>query len=122
MKLPNGFCLFKFILRHIVMRIMVSFLNNFCFRKTTTISKFPISAVLCYVTIYMFLGSFYGFCGSRSTQFPLPNVKDPCHNGSHLASTYSALALLKILGYDLANIDSKSLLLSMKKLQQPDGR
>jgi len=66
-------------------------------------------------------GSFYGFCGSRSTQFPLPNVKDPCHNGSHLASTYSALALLKILGYDLANIDSKSLLLSMKKLQQPDG-
>ena len=48
--------------------------------------------------------------------------QDSCHNGSHLASTYSALALLKILGYDLANIDSKSLLLSMKKLQQPDGR
>jgi len=87
MKLPNGFCLFKFILRHIVMRIMVSFLNNFCFRKTTTISKFPISAVLCYVTIYMFLGSFYGFCGSRSTQFPLPNVKVRVANGctfSHL--------------------------------------
>ncbi|RLN22191.1 geranylgeranyl transferase type-1 subunit beta [Panicum miliaceum] len=66
-------------------------------------------------------GSFYGFCGSRSTQFPLPNVKDPCHNGSHLASTYSALAILKIVGYNLANIDSKALLLSMKKLQQPDG-
>ncbi|KAG2595640.1 hypothetical protein PVAP13_5KG088300 [Panicum virgatum] len=66
-------------------------------------------------------GSFYGFCGSRSTQFPLPNVKDSCHNGSHLASTYSALAILKIVGYDLANIDSNALLSSMKKLQQPDG-
>ncbi|CAL4958171.1 unnamed protein product [Urochloa decumbens] len=68
-------------------------------------------------------GLFYGFCGSRSTQFPLPDVKvqDPCHNGSHLASTYSALAILKILGYDLASIDSKALLLSMKKLQRPDG-
>jgi prenyltransferase beta subunit len=49
-------------------------------------------------------------------------LQDPCHNGSHLASTYSALAILKIVGYDLANIDSKALLLSMKKLQQPDGR
>ncbi|XP_062199669.1 geranylgeranyl transferase type-1 subunit beta-like [Phragmites australis] len=66
-------------------------------------------------------GLFYGFCGSRSTQSPLPYVKDPCHNGSHLASTYSALAILKIVGYDLANIDNKALLLSMKKLQQPDG-
>ena len=70
MKLPNGFCLFKFILKHVVMRIMASFLDIF-FWKTTT---FPISAVL-YVRISMFLGSFYGFCGSRSTQFPLPNVK-----------------------------------------------
>ncbi|WVZ72276.1 hypothetical protein U9M48_020762 [Paspalum notatum var. saurae] len=66
-------------------------------------------------------GLFYGFCGSRSTQFPLSNVMDPCHNGSHLASTYSALAMLKIVGYDLTNIDSKALLQSMKKLQQPDG-
>lgn len=66
-------------------------------------------------------GLFYGFCGSRSTQFPLPNVKDPCHNVSHLASTYSALAILKIIGCDLANIDCKALLLSLKMLQQPDG-
>ncbi|KAG2586985.1 hypothetical protein PVAP13_5NG089200 [Panicum virgatum] len=66
-------------------------------------------------------GSFYGFCGYRSTQFPLPNVKDPCHNGSHLASTYSGLAILKIVGYDLSNIDSNALLSSTKKLQQPDG-
>ena len=48
--------------------------------------------------------------------------QDSCHNGSHLASTYSALAILKIVGYDLANIDSNALLSSMKKLQQPDGR
>jgi geranylgeranyl transferase type-1 subunit beta len=74
------------------------------------------------MTIYMFLGQFYGFCGSRTTQFPSTNMKDPCHNGSHLASTYSALAILKIVGYDLANIDNKVLLSSMRNLQQPDGR
>uniref|UniRef100_A0ACD5VIU6 Uncharacterized protein n=1 Tax=Avena sativa TaxID=4498 RepID=A0ACD5VIU6_AVESA len=66
-------------------------------------------------------GQFYGFCGSRTTQYPPNSVKDPCHNGSHLASTYSALAVLKIVGYDILNIDSKSLLLSMRNLQQPDG-
>uniref|UniRef100_A0A0D9Y3A7 Very-long-chain (3R)-3-hydroxyacyl-CoA dehydratase n=1 Tax=Oryza glumipatula TaxID=40148 RepID=A0A0D9Y3A7_9ORYZ len=66
-------------------------------------------------------GQFYGFCGSRTTQFPSTNMTDPCHNGSHLASTYSALAILKIVGYDLANIDSKVLLSSMRNLQQPDG-
>ncbi|KAK3160347.1 hypothetical protein QOZ80_1BG0058350 [Eleusine coracana subsp. coracana] len=66
-------------------------------------------------------GQFFGFCGSRSTQFPLDNVKDPCFNGSHLASTYSALAILKIVGYDLASFDSKALLSSIRKLQQPDG-
>ncbi|KAK1603318.1 hypothetical protein QYE76_018650 [Lolium multiflorum] len=66
-------------------------------------------------------GQFYGFCGSRTTQYPSNSVKDPCHNGSHLASTYSALAILKIVGYDVLNIDSKPLLLSMRNLQQPDG-
>ncbi|CAM0878734.1 unnamed protein product [Alopecurus aequalis] len=66
-------------------------------------------------------GQFYGFSGSRTTQYPSNCMKDPCHNGSHLASTYSALAMLKIVGYDVLNIDSKSLLLSMRNLQQPDG-
>lgn len=28
-----------------------------------------------YMTIYMFLGQFYGFCGSRTTQFPSTNMK-----------------------------------------------
>uniref|UniRef100_A0A453DZ87 Prenyltransferase alpha-alpha toroid domain-containing protein n=1 Tax=Aegilops tauschii subsp. strangulata TaxID=200361 RepID=A0A453DZ87_AEGTS len=74
-----------------------------------------------YITVHSFVGQFYGFCGSRTTKFPSNLVKDPCHNGSHLASTYSALATLKIVGYDVLNLDSKVLLLSMKKLQQPDG-
>lgn len=41
---------------------------------------------------------------------------------SNLASTYCALAILKIIGYDLSSIDSKSILMSMRNLQQPDGR
>lgn len=49
----------------------------------------------------------------------LQNLK---HNGSHLASTYSALAILKIIGYDFSLFDSESIVRSMKNLQQPDGR
>lgn len=41
---------------------------------------------------------------------------------SNIASTYSALAILKIVGYDLLNLDAESILVSMKHLQQPDGR
>lgn len=44
------------------------------------------------------------------------------HNGSNLASTYCALAILKAVGYNFANIDSKSILTSMRNLQQHDGR
>ncbi|KAF2318746.1 hypothetical protein GH714_010449 [Hevea brasiliensis] len=43
------------------------------------------------------------------------------HNLSHLASTYCALATLKTVGYNLSNVDSKSILTSMRNLQQPDG-
>ncbi|CAA3010090.1 Hypothetical predicted protein [Olea europaea subsp. europaea] len=42
-------------------------------------------------------------------------------NGSHLASTYCALSILKTVGYDISLDDSKSLLRSMRNLQQPDG-
>ncbi|TQD85187.1 hypothetical protein C1H46_029275 [Malus baccata] len=69
-------------------------------------------------------GQFYGFYGSRSAQFPSED-KD---NGallscsvSNLASTYCAVAILKIIGYDLSSIDSESILMSMRNLQQPDG-
>lgn len=44
------------------------------------------------------------------------------HNNSHLASTYCALAILKIVGYDFSSIDSEAILTSMRNLQQPDGR
>ncbi|GMH10700.1 hypothetical protein Nepgr_012541 [Nepenthes gracilis] len=66
-------------------------------------------------------GQFYGFHGSKSSQFN-PNVDGVllC-NGSHLASTYCALAILKIVGYDFSLIDSKSIATSMRNLQQHDG-
>ncbi|KAL9843560.1 Geranylgeranyl transferase type-1 subunit beta [Arabidopsis thaliana] len=66
-------------------------------------------------------GEFYGFFGSRSSQFPIDENGDLKHNGSHLASTYCALAILKVIGHDLSTIDSKSLLISMINLQQDDG-
>ncbi|KFK36845.1 hypothetical protein AALP_AA4G179300 [Arabis alpina] len=66
-------------------------------------------------------GEFYGFFGSRSSQFPQDEDEGLTHNGSHLASTYCALAILKVIGHDLSTIDSESLLLSMRNLQQNDG-
>ncbi|GAB4836597.1 hypothetical protein Ancab_001510 [Ancistrocladus abbreviatus] len=66
-------------------------------------------------------GKFYGFHGSRSSQFR-PDINGTLNgNGGHLASTYSALAILKIVGYDFSLIDSKSIAISMKNLQQHDG-
>ncbi|XP_057979794.1 geranylgeranyl transferase type-1 subunit beta isoform X2 [Malania oleifera] len=64
---------------------------------------------------------FYGFHGSRTSQFPLDENGVLIHNGGHLASTYCALAILKILRYDFSHIDSESILKSMKNLQQSDG-
>ncbi|KAI8539964.1 hypothetical protein RHMOL_Rhmol09G0223700 [Rhododendron molle] len=66
-------------------------------------------------------GQFYGFHGSRSSQFQLDDNAAWIPNGSHLASTYCALAILKTLDYDLTLLDSESILKSMKNLQQPDG-
>ncbi|KAB1217901.1 Geranylgeranyl transferase type-1 subunit beta [Morella rubra] len=66
-------------------------------------------------------GQFYGFHGSRSSQFPPRSSGVSNHNGSHLASTYCALAILKIVGYDFSNIDSETILTSMRNLQLPDG-
>ncbi|WCJ19586.1 Geranylgeranyl transferase type-1 subunit beta [Euphorbia peplus] len=64
---------------------------------------------------------FYGFHGSRSSQFPPDSNGVSVHNLSHLASTYCALSILKTLGYDFSNINSRSILLSLRNLQQPDG-
>ncbi|ONI24310.1 hypothetical protein PRUPE_2G233300 [Prunus persica] len=68
-------------------------------------------------------GQFYGFHGSRAAQFPPENNDNGALNPSvsNLASTYCALALLKIVGYNLSSIDSESILTSMRNLQQPDG-
>ncbi|KAJ4808859.1 Geranylgeranyl transferase type-1 subunit beta [Rhynchospora pubera] len=62
-------------------------------------------------------GKFFGFCGSRSCQFS----EGPGQSVSNLASTYSALAILKVIGYDFQNFDSSILLESMRSLQMPDG-
>ncbi|KAJ0103595.1 hypothetical protein Patl1_06334 [Pistacia atlantica] len=66
-------------------------------------------------------GELYGFHGSRSSQFPPDDNGVLTHNGSHLASTFCALAILKAVGYSFTNIDRVSILTSMKNLQQPDG-
>ncbi|KAL2329597.1 hypothetical protein Fmac_017178 [Flemingia macrophylla] len=66
-------------------------------------------------------GQFYGFHGSKTSQF-LPDENGVLtRNNSHLASTYCAIAILKIVGYDLSNLDSESIVTSMRNLQQPDG-
>ncbi|KAL8247693.1 hypothetical protein R6Q59_008909 [Mikania micrantha] len=66
-------------------------------------------------------GQFYGFHGSKSSQFHSNENKVSVLNNSHLASTYCALAILKTVGYDLSLVDSNSISKSMKHLQQSDG-
>ncbi|KAF7822305.1 geranylgeranyl transferase type-1 subunit beta [Senna tora] len=66
-------------------------------------------------------GKFFGFHGSRTLQFPSYDNGVLLHNNSHLASTYCALAILKIVGYKLSNIDYELIATSMRNLQQPDG-
>ncbi|KAK6790286.1 hypothetical protein RDI58_014086 [Solanum bulbocastanum] len=66
-------------------------------------------------------GQFYGFHGSRSSQFQPNDYGNAIPNCSHLASTYCALSILKTLGYDFSLLDSMSIIKSMKNLQQHDG-
>ncbi|XP_076917726.1 geranylgeranyl transferase type-1 subunit beta-like [Bidens hawaiensis] len=66
-------------------------------------------------------GQFYGFHGSKSSQFHSVDDEVSVPNNSHLASTYCALAILKIVDYDFSLIDSGSISMSMKHLQQSDG-
>ncbi|XP_021295618.1 geranylgeranyl transferase type-1 subunit beta [Herrania umbratica] len=66
-------------------------------------------------------GQFYGFHGSRTSQFPPDENGVSAYNAGHLASTYCALAILKTVGYNLLTIDKESILISMRNLQQPDG-
>ncbi|KAK1356091.1 Geranylgeranyl transferase type-1 subunit beta [Heracleum sosnowskyi] len=66
-------------------------------------------------------GQFFGFHGSRSSQFEMNDNGALIPNGSHLASTYCALAVLRTVGYNLSSMDSRSILKSIKYLQQPNG-
>ncbi|KAL8159757.1 hypothetical protein V2J09_001294 [Rumex salicifolius] len=66
-------------------------------------------------------GQFCGFHGSRSSQYPSDVNTAAICNSSHLASTYCALSILKIVGYDLSRIGIHSIATSMKNLQLPDG-
>ncbi|KAA3481807.1 geranylgeranyl transferase type-1 subunit beta [Gossypium australe] len=67
-------------------------------------------------------GQFYGFHGSRTSQFPPDENGVSACNSGHLASTYCALAILKTVGFNLLTIDKESILTSLRNLQQPDGR
>jgi geranylgeranyl transferase type-1 subunit beta len=44
------------------------------------------------------------------------------YDGGHLASTYSALSILRILGDDLSCVEREAVLKTVRGLQQPDGR
>ncbi|XP_073104739.1 geranylgeranyl transferase type-1 subunit beta [Elaeis guineensis] len=66
-------------------------------------------------------GQFYGFHGSRSSQFTINDGEVSTHNCSHLASTYCALAILNMIGYNLSNLNCEAILISMRNLQQPNG-
>ncbi|KAK9682116.1 hypothetical protein RND81_10G051700 [Saponaria officinalis] len=66
-------------------------------------------------------GEFYGFLGSRSSQYPANDNGSLRCNGSHLASTYCALCILKIIGYDLSLVNIELITKSLRNLQQPDG-
>lgn len=67
-------------------------------------------------------GFFYGFQGSSSVHLS-KHARVKFNNGGigHLANTYSALSLLKIMGDDFTRIDCKRISRTMKYLQQPDG-
>ncbi|XP_039037386.1 geranylgeranyl transferase type-1 subunit beta-like [Hibiscus syriacus] len=64
-------------------------------------------------------GQFYGFHGSRTSQFPPDENRVSFHNAGHLASTYCALVILKIVGFNILTIDKESILISTRNLQQP---
>ncbi|ERN07816.1 hypothetical protein AMTR_s00012p00169450 [Amborella trichopoda] len=66
-------------------------------------------------------GHFFGFCGSSTFKLPIDTTGVLNHNGSHLASTYCALAILKMIGHEFSTIVCEFISTTMKCLQQPDG-
>ncbi|XP_020580732.1 LOW QUALITY PROTEIN: geranylgeranyl transferase type-1 subunit beta [Phalaenopsis equestris] len=66
-------------------------------------------------------GQFYGFGGSAPPNTLVDGERVSGNNCSHLASTYCALAILKIVGYSFSNCCIEPILVSMRELQLPDG-
>jgi geranylgeranyl transferase type-1 subunit beta len=66
----------------------------------------------------------YGFRGSTSIGLHFSSCGAPplLYDGGHMAVTYSALAILRILGDDFSSVARKSVLKSVQALQQIDGR
>jgi len=67
-------------------------------------------------------------CGFRGSHFRGEHYDPSCttihsytYDFSHIAMTYVALALLKMLGDDFSRINKKAILRAMKNLQQADG-
>ncbi|KAL2642119.1 hypothetical protein R1flu_009706 [Riccia fluitans] len=68
-------------------------------------------------------GKTFGFRGSPSigVKFSVDGAHALVHDGGHLAMTYSALAILAILGDDYSKVSREDIVRSMRQLQQPDG-
>lgn len=67
-------------------------------------------------------------CGFRgSTFFGKPfnptcaSTKQQLHDQHHIAMTYTALVILRILGEDYSKVNKKAIAQGLKQLQQPDG-
>lgn len=65
----------------------------------------------------------FGFRGSPSIGIRFCTKGSPpiLYDGGHLASTYSALSILRILGDDLSCVEREAVLKTVRGLQQPDG-
>lgn len=66
-------------------------------------------------------GQFFGFGGSTPSDTLNNDGKASAYNCSHLASTYCALAILKLVGYSFSNVNIDPILVSMRVLQMPNG-
>ncbi|RZC87941.1 hypothetical protein C5167_004122 [Papaver somniferum] len=57
---------------------------------------------------------------SGTSQFPANDCRDLSSSGSHLASTYGGLAILKLVGDDLEIIDTESIFILFILVQEKD--
>jgi geranylgeranyl transferase type-1 subunit beta len=68
------------------------------------------------------------YCGFRGSTFFGNKFNPNCeptqhhkHDQHHIAMTYTALVILRILGDDLSKVNKKAIARGLKELQQPDG-